>query len=71
MKGEDFSIRIPLYNKKVSKLIEMYLDESGLTRSDIINFYYNGQILNDNLTIEEAGLKGNSEIFVKKQGPYS
>ena len=67
MKGEDFSIRIPLYNKKVSKLIEMYLDESGLTRSDIINFYYNGQILNDCLTIEEAGLKDNSEIFVKKQ----
>ena len=71
IKGEDFSIRIPLYNKKVSKLIEMYLDESGLTRSDIINFYYNGQILNDNLTIEEAGLKDNSEIFVKKQGPIN
>lgn len=64
----DFLFIIP-YNerKKVSELINFYLSKSGLKRSEIKKFIFKGNELNENLTIEEAGLVHNSQIFVKIQ----
>ena len=65
-KNLDFPFIIQFYYKeKISELIDEFLTESGLSSSEKIKFYYNGKILNESLTISEAGLKFNSEIIVK------
>ena len=62
----DFPFIVQFNEKeKVSEIIEFYLSNSGLNRSSIKNFIFNGNELNENLTIEEAGLINNSKIFVK------
>lgn len=50
-------------NEKVSNLIQRYRIESNDLRKNI-EFTFNAKNLNNNLTIEEAGLSPNSKIFV-------
>ena len=50
--------------QKISELIKKFLDTSGFNPSDIKNFVYNNKNINQNLTVEEAGLKNGSEIIV-------
>ena len=40
------------------------MDNTSLNSSDIKNFVYNNKNINQNSTVEEAGLKNGSEIFV-------
>jgi len=52
--------------EKVSNLIEIYkTKENNFDPS--LKFYFNNKVLNNDLSIEEAGIKDNSTIIVKKE----
>ena len=53
--------------EKISELINHYLSKSGFKRSEIKQFIFKGNELNENFTIEEAGLVHKSQIFVTIQ----
>ena len=55
--------------QEVSEIIDSFILESGLTRSLILKCVFNSRTLNEQLTIEEAGLKENSEINVYIKNP--
>ena len=70
MKNGDFLFIIKFnYEEKISKIINKFLNKSGFSLSEKIKFYYNGKILDENLTISETGLKFNSEILVEIRDP--
>ena len=50
--------------KKISELIQNFLDDTGFNSTDVKNYVYNNKNLNPNLTIKEIGIKNNSEILV-------
>jgi hypothetical protein len=52
--------------EKISNLIEQYKKEANIIDQNLV-FYFNEKVLNPNLTIEEAGIKHKSTIFVKKE----
>ena len=58
-----FLIRIQ-FSEKVSDIVDSFVSESGLENAQILKFVYNSKLLNKNISIEEAGLKNKSEIFV-------
>ena len=60
-----FKISFQSSDKLLSDLINEFLNESCFTRLDIIEFTYNGKILNENISMEEANIKDNCEILVK------
>ncbi len=56
-------------NEKVSDIIERYRDRS-CDEDKNLKFFFNSKELNENLTISEAGIRNNSNIFIvlpKKQ----
>ena len=55
--------------QKVSEIIDSFILKSGLTRSLILKCVFNSRTLNEDMTIEEAGLKENSEINVYIKNP--
>ena len=61
---EHFYFVYSSWYQKINELIKKFLDTTGLNSSDIKNFVYNNKNINQNLTVEEAGLKDGSEIFV-------
>ena len=65
-----FIIRFSLL-KKVSEIIDCFISISGLTRSEISKCVFNSKKLNENITIEEAGLKHRSEIIIYIKYPLN
>ena len=64
--NDDFEITIKIFSlKKISDLIDLYLDYSGFNRIDIERFEYNSKQLNMNKYIYEEGLENNSVIIAK------
>jgi len=51
-------------DKKISELIQNFLDGTGFNSTDVKNYVYNNKVLNQNLTIKEIGIKNNSDILV-------
>jgi hypothetical protein len=65
LNGDSFPIIIEeQILEQISELIDLYLDYSGLNKSDIIRFVYNSRILNESKSIKEEGLINNSIIYV-------
>ena len=54
-------------NEKISVIIERYIRMSGDKDSSNLEFLYNSQPLNYNLTVEEVGLKNGSFINVTER----
>ena len=52
--------------EKVSYLIEKYKEKEN-NFDPSLKFYFNNKVLNNDLSIEEAGIKNNSTIIVKKE----
>ena len=50
---------------KVSGIIKIYLNLSGLNRNEIIGFYYNSKILNEDKSLKEEGIEKDSVIYIK------
>ena len=50
---------------KVSGIIKIYLNFSGLNRNEIIGFYYNSKILNEDKSLKEEGIEKDSVIYIK------
>jgi len=51
---------------KISILIEAYKKTLSISDQNL-EFYYNGKVLNPNLSVEEAGIQNNSKIYVEKK----
>jgi len=51
---------------KISILIEAYKKTLSISDQNL-EFYYNGKVLNPNLSVEEAGIQNNSKIYVQKK----
>ena len=60
------------FSFEVSHIIDSFISESGLNHDEILKYEYNSKILNENMTIEEAGLEEKSEIivFIKNKLDY-
>ena len=71
IKDINFTFIIKMNPKKVSELIDSFLSKSGLSSSEVLKYVFNSKVLNENMTIEEAGLKNNSEIIVYLKNPFS
>ena len=72
IEGADFPILIDARKYELtSYLIDDYLSESGLNRSEILYFSFNNKNLNPQLKIEENGLKNYSEIIVTIKNPIN
>ena len=70
IKDINFPIIISLFNKnKISEIIDSFIFESGLSKTLILKYVFNSKILNESMTIEEAGLKNKSEIIVYIKNP--
>jgi len=54
---------------KVYELIKDFLDETGIKEEDIQNYFYNNKIINQNISLNYAGLYDNSDIIVKMNKP--
>ena len=65
IKNAECPFLIPFIFEKISDLMYLFISLTGLNSSDILNLYYKNKKLNEGLSIEEAGLMNNSEIFVK------
>ena len=63
-KIDDSIIEVPNI-LKVSGIIKIYLNLSGLNKDDIIGFYYNSKILNENKSLKEEGIEKDSVIYIK------
>ena len=55
--------------RKVSQIIDSFILETGLSKTLILKYVFNSKILNESMTIEEAGLKNKSEIIVYIKNP--
>ena len=71
MKGVNFPFKIFVgFNKyKVSEIIDSFISESGLDRSQILKYVFNSKILDEDSTIKSVGLKNKSEVIAYIKNP--
>ena len=64
-----FKILIPNYKFKVLEIIDSFISESGLDRSQILKYVFNSKILDEDTTIKSSELEDNSEVIAYIKNP--